>query len=381
MVAGMTQKRARILVTDDEQFNRLLLARILEKDYDVDFAENGQQALNKLAQHEYDALLLDVMMPVLNGIDTLKIIRENADLMTLPVIMVSALSDSETIAEGLELGANDYIPKPIDPRIVSARIKTQITIKHLMDERKTVINALEEANQMRQRMMQIASHDLKNPLNNLSLLFSVLRTSMDANSPQLPDFMKMATQSIETMDTIINDFLSGEVFFAEDISPDIAPQFATDMLYTILGQYSVTAEKKGIEIIVEQLDNALILADVNRITQVISNLVSNAIKYSPCHGKVYIRAYQTDNIWRMEIQDTGAGIPQEEQQYLFQAFSKHNISTKPTDGENSTGLGLWIAAEMMRVQNGTIGMDSPDEGGCCFWIEIPLAEQSFSVSA
>src|SRR5690606_12787149 len=106
MLAKITSQKPRILVADDEEFNRLLLSRILHNNYEVDFACNGQEVLNHLNAHDYDALLLDVMMPVMDGISCLKIIRENVDFTTLPVIMVSAMSDKESIVHGIQLGAN-----------------------------------------------------------------------------------------------------------------------------------------------------------------------------------------------------------------------------------------------------------------------------------
>ncbi len=377
MLNKIIHKRPRVLVVDDEDFNRRLLSRILGENYTVDFAVNGQDVLEKLDHQNYDTILLDVMMPIMNGIDTLKIIRQNTNLTDLPIILVSALSDHETIVAGIEFGANDYITKPIDSGIVLARLHTQVMLKRLMDERKSANVALSNANKMMLRMMQIASHDLKNPLSNLSMLTSVIN-GLNLQNEQMPDLMDIAHQSIGTMVKIIDDFLSGEAFVGDEDIP-VQSLSSIDLLEDILKQHELAAKEKNITIEVHHLEHTNILVDETRLKQVLTNLISNAIKYSPCDSFVAIRAFQQDLMWRLEIQDSGPGIPKNERQYLFQAFSKNQISTKPTDGESSTGLGLWIAAEMMRIQNGTIGMDSPLEGGCCFWIEVPLAEEPVSV--
>lgn len=364
MIFENESHQKRILIADDVESNRQVLNILLRNDYQIDFAIHGQEVLDKLSQHDFDIVLLDIRMPVLDGLETLKIIRKESNPASLPIVITSAMDDYKTIVQGLELGANDYITKPIDPHIVRARVKTQLNLKHIMDERNEVIRVLE-------RMMDIAKHDLKNPLTNLSLIINILK-GLQFEHEMLPDFIGMARDSINSMLDIIDDFLSGSNLFDESTLPqsdNLSGKFLVD---TIAQQYHVRAHSKQINMVLEEIEDAQIIADSKRITQVISNLISNAIKYTPCNGSVYIRAFSTqEDSWRLEIQDTGSGIPFDEQKYLFQAFSKDKISTKPTNGETSTGLGLWIAAEMMRIQNGKIGMNSPQSGGCCFWIEIP----------
>lgn len=377
MLAQLTNQKPHILVADDEEFNRLLLVRILQHQYEVDMASNGQEVLDALNTQTYDAVLLDVMMPVMDGIVCLKIIREIVDFATLPIIIVSALSDKKNIVQGIEFGANDYITKPLDPEIILARLETQVSLKRLMDERNLAIESLKQANQMKNRMMQIASHDLKNPLNNLGMVMPLLLEAMgdDAQANQL---LGMARESIETMLEIINEFLSGNNH-AEGVSAEIEEVYAPELVDNIVKQYEVSAQHKNIEVLTDYQANVVILADEKRLNQVMNNIFSNAIKYSPIDSQIIIRTIHNQEIWRLEVQDSGAGIPEDERQYLFQAFSKNQISTKPTDGESSTGLGLWIASEMMRVQEGVIGMNSPDNGGCCFWIELPLSQEALSI--
>lgn len=379
MLAKITSEKPRILVADDEEFNRLLLDRILHNNYEVDFACNGQEVLNQLNARDYDALLLDVMMPVMDGIKCLKNIREIVDFATLPVIMVSAMSDKASIVRGIQLGANDYITKPLDAEIIMARLDTQVSLKKLMDERNQAIASLQEANQLKVRMMQIASHDLKNPLNNLGMITSIL-TEMLIDDTNASHILSMAGVSISTMLNIINEFLTGQDL-TEGIVADIEEISAIEVVSQVLEQNEVAANHKNIDIFTDYQTDATIFADEKRLNQVMNNLVSNAIKYSPQDSHVTVRTIQNQDTWRLEIQDSGAGIAEEERQYLFQAFSKHHISTQPTDGESSTGLGLWIAAEMIRIQNGMIGMDSPQEGGCCFWIELPLADEALLIGA
>lgn len=360
-------EKPRLLIADDEEANRNLLERILSIDYDVDAVINGQEVLEQLKIQDYDALLLDIMMPIMTGIEVLEVIREDIDLATLPIILISALTDTETVAHGLNLGANDYITKPINAMIVMARVKTQITLKHLMDEHKITMHSLEETNEMKLQMMQIASHDLKTPLSNLSLLIRMIR-DRSTGDPKILNYIGTVNKMTANMVRIIDDFLSSNIF----VLPDISSLSSVTLLHDILVQYEFVAKNKNIEIDLDTDGPVLISADEARIKQVISNLLSNAIKYTPPGGWIKIRARKAGAMWRLEIQDSGPGIPGDEHKYLFEAFSQNYISTQPTGDENSTGLGLWIAAKMIESQHGIIGMDSPEIGGCCFWIEIPL---------
>lgn len=369
----INRARSRILVIDDEYFNQQLLLRILCRDFDVDTADNGQIALEMLHERPYDLVLLDMMMPVLNGRETLKAIRNEADLAELPVIIVSALSETREVVEGIALGANDYITKPLDTAVVNVRVRTQILLKQAMDERRESIARLESANKLKARMMQVASHDLRNPLNNLRLLLNILGSKLE-DKPETQSLMGIAEQATDTMLEIIHDFLGNITVDNNGISVDMSDIEAETVFEHVLEQYRLSAQSKQIELEIS-LENAWIHADSRRLQQVFANLLSNAIKYSPKKSRVQLRSFIVDDCWRLEVQDSGQGIPEKEQQHLFTAFSKNLISTKPTNGESSTGLGLWIAAEMMRLQGGRIGMDSPKEGGCCFWLELPLVVQ------
>lgn len=379
MLAEITNQKPRILVADDEKFNLILLSRILDSDYEVDMVVNGQEVLDSLAVNDYDAVLLDIMMPVMGGLICLEKIREMVNFASLPVILVSALSDKESIVRGIEFGANDYISKPLDAKVVKARLNTQVALKRLMDERNAAIASLQQANDMKAHMMQIASHDLKNPLHNLGMTMSLLSgVANDDIEKEL--LLGIAKDNINTMMNIINEFLTGQDN-TDGISATLEELAVTDLIVATIKQNEIAAQHKNIEIITDYQADVLILADERRLSQVMNNIISNAIKYSPKNSHVTIRTSHNKETWRLEVQDSGTGIPESERQYLFQAFSKNQISTEPTDGESSTGLGLWIASEMMRVQNGTIGMDSPASGGCCFWIELPHTKEATSIGA
>jgi two-component system sensor histidine kinase/response regulator len=365
----------RLLVVDDEAVNLQLLKRLFESTCIIDTAMNGHEALQFLDQNSYDVVLLDIMMPKTSGLDVLKLIRASADLSELPVILISALNDNEEVARGIRLGANDYITKPVDMDIVQARVSTQIKIKQLRDERAQMIKYLQAANEMKARMMQVASHDLKNPLNNLQLLTQLIRNNLDDHA-KIDKLLRMQESSLEAMLHVITDFLDSSI--SSQIHVTMRPLDCASIIRQVLNQYSVAAHNKQISLETDRLEG-VVIADNNRLLQVVGNLLSNAIKYSPKGGKVRLGTEIKGKLWRLILRDSGTGVLEEEQEFLFKPFSKHAISTQPTAGEASTGLGLWIVYEMMRLQAGSVGMYNHPEGGACFWIELPLAEAPVEV--
>lgn len=368
----MVNERPRLLVADDDDLSLMLIKQILHDVGDIDTASNGQEALLKVESVEYDLVILDLMMPVMTGLDILQIIRSTKDISALPVILISGIRDEEKIAWGIRLGANDYVSKPLDTNVMHARVNTQLTVKRLHDERNLLINRLQSASQLKTRMMQIASHDLKNPMNNLKLLTNIMMREVDEN-PKLTKMLETQRDSLGTMVAVVNDFLDAGVQNTDGLSLQLEHINVVEVLQQVVRQYRAMALDKNIGVKLRQIRGEVI-GDERRLSQVIGNLISNAIKYSPYDSDVYVYTQiDTDNkLWRLNVVDHGKGIPEEEQQYLFKPFSKSKISTEPTAGEASTGLGLWIVAEMMKIQNGRVGMHNDPDGGACFWIELPL---------
>lgn len=370
----------RLLIADDDELSLLLMSEILENIGDIDTAKNGHEALLMIEREDYDLVILDLMMPVMTGLDLLQVIRSRKDIAALPVILVSGINDEQKIAWGIRMGANDYLAKPLDTNVLHARVNTQIRLKQLNDERNHLIGRLQSANQLKTRMMQIASHDLNNPMNNLKMLTSVMLHEVGDNE-KLAKMLQMQNDSLATMVAVVNDFLDTSVSHTDGMTLELEPMDCMPILQQVISQYTVAATGKSINLKLRQI-RGQVLADERRLSQVIGNLVSNAIKYSPKESDVYIfTQISTENkTWRLNIVDSGQGIPEEEQEFLFKPFSKANISTQPTDGEASTGLGLWIVSEMMQIQNGNVGMENAEDGGACFWIELPLAPQTLDAS-
>jgi two-component system, sensor histidine kinase and response regulator len=363
------ETRPLILAVDDEAANVKLLERLLGKSNRVMGATNGQDALDMLAQAPFDLVLLDIMMPDMDGLEVLRRMRANPKTADLPAIMISALSDARYITRGLEIGANDYITKPIDPDVTRARVNTQLRLKRLEDERKNTIEQLQAAQEMKDRLLRIASHDLKNPIANVSIVVSLLRQS-EVDIPSGDILLDALDKSVETMKTVIEDFLDTAALQSGALNMRLEAVALEPVIDELIAQFTPHAARKNITLLKEDVTGA-VHADPSRFEQALGNLVSNAIKYSPNDTTVRLWTECAQNVLRVCVCDQGPGIPEHDQSRLFTQFGK--LTPRPTGGESSTGLGLWIVKHLISLQNGNVGVYTPPEGGSIFWIEMPLA--------
>lgn len=367
---NMQEEKPHVLVADDDPLNLLLLERFLQNDFRLSFVSNGVEVLEMLKHDQsVDLLLLDGMMPYMDGLTALANIRQNPATSDLPVIMVSAMSDQEDIVRGLQAGANDYIAKPYQPDIVLARVHTQATLKRLQDDRKRTIAELQYANQMKDHFLRIASHDLQAPLSNIRMAHYMLRDTVGTiGDAQV--LLDTIDTTVDTMQAVIEEFLDSAALQVGKVDLDIQATPINDILWEMAMQFNAHAERKNTSINVIDT-KASIYIDARRLKQVLSNFVSNAIKYSPHGSEVHIWADELGATTRICVADQGPGIPDNERSKLFTQFGK--LTHRPTGGESSTGLGLWIARYLTEIQNGTIGVDCPADGGSIFWVEFPAA--------
>jgi two-component system, sensor histidine kinase and response regulator len=358
-----------ILIADDDLESLLLLGSLLKPDYGVTYARSGEEALALLETQSFDLVLLDVIMGNVGGLDVLAKIRATTETTEIPVILVSGMAKHDAVVKGLQNGANDYIPKPFDADIVKARIKNHIAMKRLLDERQQTITYLKHTHEIKDRFLRIATHDLKSPLNSIQLAQYYLR-NMVGNDPSAIDALDAIEDTVNTMSELVEDFLDSSALETGKADLQLEPVEVENALWEVISRYSATANKKNITLLMGKTDG-VVLADSGRLAQMIGNLVSNAIKYSPSDHIVTVSSSSVRDGVRILVTDEGPGVAPDERPRLFQAFSK--LSNRPTGGESSTGLGLWIVKELAQMHKGSVGADFPRTGGSVFWIEIPAA--------
>jgi two-component system sensor histidine kinase/response regulator len=362
-----------VLIVDDSPETLDALVRLLRfEGFRAESTTDPLRALEMISLEQPDVILLDVMMPVMDGLQVLEIIRQQPLTAEIPVIMLTALGDPHDVVEGLERGANDYLTKPPQFEILAARLRTQVKLKRLQDQRRQDIKRLRELDAMKDKFLQIAAHDLKNPINNIMMGIEVLHRVLrppDA-PPEYDNVLDMIRGAADMMRVIVSDFLDLQAIQAGQFELELHDTSLNTILSGVIRQFKPYADSKGVTLRVE-LDPAMpqCRADPDRLAQVISNLVSNAIKFSPTGATVLARTRTTGDRLIVEVLDNGPGIPEEEMPMLFQEFAR--LSNKPTGGERSSGVGLSIARRLVELHGGVINAKSKVGHGSLFWFELP----------
>lgn len=388
---------ARILVVDDTDFNREVMTRILERDgHAVETAEDGREALDKLQAGTYDLVLLDVMMPNVDGIQVIEAMHGDERLRRLPVIMLSALNEQESIVRCIQLGAQDYLPKPINQQLLKARIQACLEKKRLHDleqqytlrvesisaQLQAANEQLRRANQLKSRFLATAAHDLKNPLGGLLLLADRLRMEAEAETraTAIPAQATRIRDVAQRMLNIINSLLDTAVQEAGEVTPNFEQANLGDLVHEVVKANEPYASSKEIRLHYRETLGGACWGRVDplRLGQAIDNLVNNAIKYSPLGRNVWVevapRITDGEDRARIEVRDEGPGLTPEDQDRAFGLFQR--LSAQPTGGEYSTGLGLSIVKQMVELHGGGVFIESLPGKGASFIVEIPLRAES-----
>jgi len=355
-------QRFHLLVVDDNEMNRDLIALQLRKHgYQVSAAASGYEALDMLETQKFDLILLDIMMPGMNGLDMLLEVRKTHSLLSLPVIMVTADDLEQSIIEALQRGANDYLVKPLNLPVAIARIKTQLTLKELDD--------------LKGEFVRFASHDLKKPLIVAMDITESLQKDCEPGQPakpETPEVLQLLYKTCENMQNVIDGFLNTESFGAS--AADLKRAIPLNSVVSKSVQNNTEyAKKKGI-VLKEELANDLpeIELDEFRITQVLDNLIGNAMKFSPKDTTTTVRTRTDGEFVYAEISDGGPGLSEEDMKKLFQRHAR--LSNRPTGGESSTGVGLSLSKQLIEQHNGGIGARNNPARGATFWIRLPLKQ-------
>lgn len=358
----------RILVVDDDENNRdLMIRRLGLEGHQLEGAAGGHQALEMIEDGAYDLVLLDIMMPELNGVEVLKLLREKHPPTLLPVIMATAKDESRDVADALKIGANDYVTKPLDMLVLLARIQTQLRLLWYQVES-------ERLGRLREEFIQIASHDLKSPLSHVVGYGNlILETEGEENEPnsEVLDFSRRIIDSAKTMRKIIEDFLDMQALEEGGLQLDLQTGDLADLAAKVVKTNQPAAGEKDLTLETE-FDPELppLSLDPPRITQVLENLVGNAIKFCREKDRILVRTSRSGDNALVEVSDTGPGLSEPDMKVAFHKYAR--LSNKPTGSEKSSGLGLAISRMMIESHGGQIGVRKNDAGGATFWFTLPL---------
>ncbi len=350
-------KQAKILVIDDDPDNIRLIHQVLKAEgYQVSALTQPALLESVLAQTQPDLILLDVSMPPFSGFEMCRQLKQDARWTNVPVIFLTGMTEDTAVKEGFAAGGVDYITKPFSVIELTARVKNHLVIRFQHQH-------LTALNQEKNKILMIASHDLRSPFASIQMATQLLtssRTLSDAQKIQIFSTIERATQrGLELIQNLL-DVHRIEAGYSEPEWDQIEVTYLLQQVYVL---YQQVAQRKDIHLQLQGDAVEPVRSDAKLLLQVLDNLVSNAIKYTPVGGRVHMRLKSQENHrpW-IQIQDQGPGFTAEDKARLYQRFAQ--LSARPTANENSHGLGLAIVKELCDKLNIDIQLETSSEGSC-----------------
>jgi signal transduction histidine kinase len=361
----MNSQADKILVVDDSPDNVFLIKTILEEEgYIVSTAENGASALEKIAQSPCDLVLLDLMMPGIDGYEVTRRIRKDLKLPFIPILLITA-HDSPNVAHGLDLGADDFIRKPVTVDELMARVRSLLRLKHSIDER-------DDISRQREDFVSRLTHDLRTPLVAADRMLMLLQEgALGELSPQIDEVIGIMARSNSNLLEMVNTLLEVYRFDAGRKTLAFQPVNLRQLLQEVTTELGALAEQKKLSVNLdfgEESAASTIIGDRLELHRLFCNLVANAIKFTDT-GSVTIRLIPTtdsgDSV-TVQVADTGLGISVEEQATLFERFRQG------THKRSGSGLGLYLSLRIIEAHQGSIRVDSELGKGSIFTVTLPI---------
>lgn len=391
----MIPHRSKILIIDDTPANLQTLARMLVNEYDLYVATSGGDGLKLAEEIRPELILLDVMMPEMDGYKVCRRLKADERLRNIPVVFVTALADLDAEARGLEVGAVDYLTKPVNVPIARQRIHNLIVMESLRREVEAqrdhlddlvrartadlVIakEAAEAASRAKSTFLANMSHELRTPMNGVLGMIGLAKKRM-SDSKGL-DQLGKAERSAENLLGLLNDILDLSKIEAERLTLATVDFSLASVLENVNTLLAPKAQEKNLSLMIDAppaLADQHLRGDPLRLGQVLLNLVDNAVKFTE-RGTVVIgvsRLPAADDtvVLRFAVRDTGIGIDPADLTRIFNAFEQADGSMTRKYG--GTGLGLAICKRLVKLMGGEIGVESTPDSGTTFWFTVRLGE-------
>lgn len=361
----------RVLVVDDIAANVRLLAGILKvADYDVLTAESGADALQKVEEFAPDVVLLDVMMPEMDGFEVCRRLRENPHTAALPVVMVTALHETEDRVRALEAGADDFLTKPVNEIEVVARVKSLVRVKRGRDELESTLSDLQRAESLRDSLASMLVHDLRAPLTTILAPLEMLSSNAFGELNEMQsEVAEMATRGANRLLYLVNELLDVSKLESGNMTLQPSEFLLAPIVEEALELTGVLAGRDEQLVEREYSNDLQVRADEDLLRRVLSNLLSNAVKFTPSDGRIGVGAKTGDNEVLFWVRDEGDGVPPEYRDKIFEKFGQ--VESRQEGRKLSTGLGLTFCKLAVEAHGGRIWIESEAGRGSTFFFTLP----------
>ncbi|MGL1935867.1 MAG: hybrid sensor histidine kinase/response regulator [Fibrobacterales bacterium] len=349
MVAGN-----KILIVDDDPINVGIFEEILEESYELAVATNGDEALEMMPDFGPDLVLLDIMMPGIDGYEVCSTIRKNPDYAFTKVILVSGKSMIDERLHGYKVGADDYITKPFIDEELIAKVKVFIKLKRT-----------EEVDAIKGDLLKLFSHETRTPLNGIIGIGNML-----VDEQEIPEVHRGNIRLMVDCGYQLLEFAEKTKLICE-IKSERSIQRSSILLHSrvdqVVEEFKPVAEAKNVVLINNASEPVLLDVDWSYLQKVLGYLLQNAIKFSPIGGAVEVDITDVDNVVTVSVADGGEGVAHKHRAAIFDEFSISDIMHH----NKGQGLSLAISKYVMEAHGGSIDVEENDGGGARFLLTFP----------
>lgn len=362
----------KLLVVDDVQTNVLLLKALLGKEgYGILVANNGQEALEVIRNENPDLILLDVMMPGMDGFEVAERLKSEEFRCEIPIIFLTALDDTQSIVNGFKLGVGDFISKPFRKEELMVRIKHQLSLvaaRRIIEEkneelRKTIAG--------RDKMYSVIAHDLRSPMASMKMLLNTIMMSVEKDKidPDIFDMLEMSNKTSEEVFSLLDNLLKWTKSQLGKLT--VIPQKLdiSGLADGVVEVMNSVAEVKHIKLIRTDHEPFFVYVDIEMIKSILRNLISNAVKFSNPDSEIKVGIKAEDGKVIVSVTDSGKGIKKEDQHKLLKDST--HFTTYGTNSEEGSGLGLLLCRDFARKNGGELWFESEENLGSVFSFSLP----------
>ncbi len=358
---------AKIAIVDDELSMRTYVQIMLEgQGYDLQLLEDGDQLIQQLTQgYLPDLIILDVIMPGLDGFSVCQKIKANPRWQPIPIIMVTVMDAKEAIVKGTEAGADDFLQKPVNKLELKARVRSMLRIKEQYDQ-------LERILRLREELSNMVVHDMSSPITSIQLHAALLEEQLtDAEQREHLDMIRMAS---DRLDSFVNDMLMMAKLEESKLHFNRSKVDLCDMARNAEKHFGTIAKSRGIQLQLDLPETPIQLnLDANLFSRVFANLLANALQYSPPDSTVILKLSYVRNPvdsrhhLRLQVMDEGSGIPEADRERIFNKYEVVELKKK---GVKQIGLGLTFCKMVVDAHEGRIFVQPNHPQGSIFVVEI-----------